>query len=48
MAAIPKAVKREHVEQNAVVRSIALTEDDVELLSGSFPAPVRKMPMEKV
>ncbi len=48
MAAIPKAVRQEHVEQNAVVRGIRLSEDDIELLSRSFPAPVRKMPMEKV
>jgi diketogulonate reductase-like aldo/keto reductase len=48
MAAIPKAVKREHIEQNAVVRSIRLSEDDIEILSRSFPAPNRKMPMEKV
>lgn len=48
MAAIPKAVQREHVEQNAVVGSIRLTEDDIELLSRSFPAPNRKMTMEKV
>lgn len=48
MAAIPKAVKREHVEQNAIVRSVRLSEDDIEILSGSFPGPNRKMPMEKV
>ncbi len=48
MAAIPKAVSQEHVEQNAVVRSIRLSEDDIELLSRSFPAPGRKTPMEKV
>lgn len=48
MAAIPKAVKREHVEQNALVRSIKLSEDDIEILSRSFPAPSRKMPMEKI
>jgi diketogulonate reductase-like aldo/keto reductase len=48
MAAIPKAVKREHVEQNAAVKNIRLNEEDIERLSKDFPAPTRKMPMEKV
>ena len=48
MAAIPKAVKREHVLQNAAVKKIRLTEEDLERLSAAFPAPTRKMPMEKV
>ncbi len=48
MAAIPKAVKREHVEQNAAVKKLQLSEDDVECLSKDFPAPARKMEMEKV
>ncbi len=48
MAAIPKAVRREHVEQNAAVKNIRLSEDDIECLSKGFPVPTRKMPMEKV
>jgi len=48
MAAIPKAVKREHVEQNAAVKKIRLSGDDIECLSKDFPAPTRKMEMEKV
>jgi diketogulonate reductase-like aldo/keto reductase len=48
MAAIPKAVKREHVLQNSAVNKIKLTVEDIERLSASFPAPTRKMPMEKV
>ena len=48
MAAIPKAVKREHVEQNAAVKQIRLSEEDIECLSKDFPAPTRKMEMEKV
>jgi diketogulonate reductase-like aldo/keto reductase len=48
MAAIPKAVKRGHVEQNAAVKQIRLSEEDMECLSKDFPAPVRKMEMEKV
>ena len=48
MAAIPKAVKREHVDQNAAVKNIRLREEDIECLSKGFPAPTRKMPMEKV
>lgn len=48
MDAIPKAVKREHVLQNSAVKSIRLTGEDLERLSAGFPAPIRKMPMEKV
>ena len=48
MAAIPKAIKREHVEQNAAIKNIILSDEDVEYLSRSFPAPIRKIEMEKV
>lgn len=48
MAAIPKAVKREHIVQNAAARMVTLTEEDLERLTKGFPAPTRKMPMEKV
>lgn len=46
-AAIPKAVGFSHVEENAAARDILLSEEDVEQLSRSFPAPDHKIPMEK-
>jgi len=48
MAAIPKAVERGHIKQNAATRDIQLNDDDIAWLSKSFPAPTMKMEMEKV
>jgi diketogulonate reductase-like aldo/keto reductase len=48
MAAIPKAVARAHVKQNAGAIKIHLTEDDLAWISKAFPAPTGKMEMEKV
>jgi len=48
MAAIPKAVERAHIRQNAAVMDIRLTEDDIAWISRSFPAPTFKMEMEKI
>lgn len=48
MSAIPKAVERAHIRQNAAASGIQLTEDDVAWLSKSFPAPTHKMEMEKI
>ena len=47
MAAMPKAVGFEHIEENWAVRNIRLTEEDIDRLSRSFPAPTEKVPMEK-
>ncbi|MDD7320750.1 MAG: aldo/keto reductase, partial [Firmicutes bacterium] len=47
MVAIPKAVGFDHVEENARAAEIHLTEEDLEELSISFPAPTEKIPMEK-
>ena len=47
MVAIPKAVSFDHVEENAQAANIHLTEEDLEELSVSFPAPTEKIPMEK-
>ena len=47
MAAIPKAVGFDHIDENYAARSIVLTEEDIAQLSQSFPAPVEKVPMEK-
>lgn len=47
MAAMPKAVGFDHIEENWAVRDICLTEEDLDRLSRSFPAPTEKVPMEK-
>ena len=47
MVAIPKAVSFDHVEENAQAADIHLSEEDLEELSVSFPAPTEKIPMEK-
>ena len=46
-AAMPKAVGFDHIEENFAVKNIVLTEEDIEQLSASFPAPAEKIPMEK-
>ncbi len=46
-AAIPKAVGLSHIDENAAALDIALTEEDLEQLSESFPAPKSKVDMEK-
>ena len=46
-AAMPKAVGFDHIEENYAVKEIMLTEEDIEQLSRSFPAPTEKIPMEK-
>ena len=47
MIAIPKAVSPEHIDENAATLDIVLTDEDLEQLSASFPAPTEKKPMEK-
>ena len=44
---MPKAVGFDHIEENWAVRHICLTEEDLDRLSRSFPAPTEKVPMEK-
>ena len=46
-AAMPKAVGFEHIDENFAVKNLTLTDEDIEQLSASFPAPVEKIPMEK-
>lgn len=46
--AIPKATGLEHVEQNARVLEIALTDEALERLDAAFPAPARKTPLDIV
>jgi len=48
MAAIPKAVERAHIKQNAASINIKLSEDDIAWISKGFPAPTSKMEMEKI
>ncbi len=47
MIAIPKAVSPEHIDENAAALDIVLTDEDLEQLLASFPAPTEKKPMEK-
>lgn len=47
MIAIPKAVGLDHIKENAEASKIVLTEEDLEQLSKSFPAPTEKVLMEK-
>lgn len=46
--AIPKATGLEHVEQNARVLEIALTDEALERLDAAFPAPGRKTQLDIV
>ncbi|WP_315918357.1 aldo/keto reductase [Mesorhizobium sp. SP-1A] len=46
--AIPKAVKPEHVRQNAAVAGIALTDEDLRDLDRAFPPPRRRQPLEMI
>jgi len=48
VAAIPKAVERAHVRQNAASINIKLSEDDLAWISKEFPGPAFKMEMEKI
>ena len=45
--AIPKAVGKNHIDENIAAARIKLTEEDMEMLSASFPPPEDKVPMEK-
>ncbi|WP_419023909.1 aldo/keto reductase [Emergencia sp.] len=47
MAAIPKAVGFDHIEENAAAAKVTLSEEDLEQLSRSFPSPTEKVTMEK-
>ena len=47
MVAIPKAVGFDHIDENASALALELTEEDLEQLSSSFPAPTQKILMEK-
>ncbi len=47
MAAIPKAVGFDHIEENAAAAEVTLSEEDLEQLSRSFPPPTEKVTMEK-
>lgn len=46
-AAMPKAVGFDHIDENYAVKNLTLTDEDIEQLSLSFPAPDKKVPMEK-
>ena len=46
-ASIPKAVGFDHIDENAAALDIALSDADIEQLSVSFPAPLKKIEIEK-
>lgn len=46
-AAIPKAVSFHHIEENFAAANVTLSQEDIQQLSQSFPAPDHKIPMEK-
>ncbi len=46
-ASIPKAVGFDHIDENAAALDIALSDADIEQLSASFPAPLKKIEIEK-
>lgn len=45
--AIPKAVGKTHIDENVASLRISLTDEEVDQLSESFPAPKEKVAMEK-
>ena len=47
MVAIPKAVSFDHIDENKAALDIVLTDEDMEQLEKSFPAPAERIPMEK-
>ena len=47
VAAIPKAVSFDHIDENLAALDVKLTEADLEQLAASFPSPDHKIPMEK-
>ena len=46
--AIPKAVQREHVQQNAAALEVVLSDEALARLDAAFPAPGRKEPLDIV
>lgn len=46
--AIPKAVKLEHVAENAAAMDVILTQDEIVRLNEAFPAPKGKVPLDIV
>jgi diketogulonate reductase-like aldo/keto reductase len=46
VVAIPKAVKPEHVRDNAAAADLRLTEEDLAELDRAYPAPARDVPLE--
>ncbi|WP_160724806.1 aldo/keto reductase [Bacillus sp. USDA818B3_A] len=46
--AIPKAVQKEHIIENAESASMELTRDDLARLDKVFPPPTRKLPLDMI
>ena len=47
VAAIPKAVSFDHIDENLAALDVKLTKADLEQLAASFPSPDHRIPMEK-
>ena len=47
VAAIPKAVSFNHIDENLAALEVQLSEADMEQLADSFPSPDHKILMEK-
>jgi diketogulonate reductase-like aldo/keto reductase len=45
MIAIPRASNPEHVQDNRAALDIKLTQNDLQLLDQSFPAPTKPVPL---
>lgn len=48
MIAIPKAVNKAHIDENAAALKIKLDNDDIKLLSKHYPVPAYKTPLDIV
>lgn len=46
VVSIPKATRKEHVQDNVRAADVVLTEDDLADLDRAFPAPARDVPLE--
>jgi diketogulonate reductase-like aldo/keto reductase len=46
MIAIPRASNQAHVQDNRAALDIKLTQNDLQLLDQSFPAPTKPVPLK--
>jgi diketogulonate reductase-like aldo/keto reductase len=46
VVAIPRSASPQHVLENAAVKEVELTEEDLSLLNSAFPAPTKKIALD--